>query len=222
MWYGECNVTPTGLTQYCPYDGPPKVLNDTTALETLSKWCPHLIPDPSQTINACCDSAQLATFSKNIELAANFLKRCPSCMMNLARHLCDFTCGKDQSNYMKIVETQNNTKGKEYITAIDLFITNDYLEGTYKSCKQVSVPSSGQLALDLMCGNWGASKCSAMRWFQFMGTAGDTNPFVPFQINYLNSTGPVNKDGKKYEPLNPQVTPCSKAFDVSCIFGNCL
>ncbi|XP_044253675.1 NPC intracellular cholesterol transporter 1 isoform X1 [Tribolium madens] len=222
VWYGECNTSPTGLKQYCPYDGPPKLLNDTTALETLSKWCPHLVSDSSQTINTCCDASQIATFASSVQLAANFLKRCPSCMMNLAGHLCDFTCGKDQTNYMKVVEIKNNTKGLEYITAVDLYITNEYLEGTYKSCKQVSVPSSGQLALDLMCGNWGASKCSAMRWFNFMGTAGDANPFVPFQINYLNSTGPVDKDGVKYEPLNPKITPCNKAIDSKTAACSCV
>jgi Niemann-Pick C1 protein len=222
VWYGECNVTPTGLTQYCPYDGPAKILTNTTALDSLSKWCPHLVPAPGQSLAACCDAAQVATFAKSIQLAANFLKRCPSCMMNLARHLCDLTCGVDQTNFMDIVETKNNSKGQEYITAIDLYITNDYLNGTYDSCKQISVPSSGQLAMDLMCGPWGASKCSAMRWFNFMGTAGPTNPFVPFQINYLNSSGPVDKNGQVFKPLDPKVTPCNKAFDAKSAACSCV
>lgn len=34
------------------------------------------------------------------------------------------------------------------------------MNGTYDSCKQVSVPSTSRLALDLMCGEWGASRCS--------------------------------------------------------------
>ncbi|XP_063904619.1 NPC intracellular cholesterol transporter 1 homolog 1b isoform X3 [Zophobas morio] len=221
VWYGECNKSGR-LTQYCEYSGPPKVLNDSSALDTLSKWCPHLVPDPNQSIDACCDSDQVATFASSIELAANLLKRCPSCMMNLARHLCDMTCGVTQSNFMEIVATKNNTKGQAYITEVNLYITNDYIEGTYNSCKQVMVPSTGQKAIDLMCGTWGASKCTAKRWFDFMGTSGDSNPFVPFQINYLNNSDPVNHNGHRYVPDSPHITPCSQAFDTKSAACSCV
>ncbi|RZC34182.1 hypothetical protein BDFB_012047 [Asbolus verrucosus] len=212
IWYGECNKK--GLTkQNCPYDGPPKLLNNSDAIHTLSSWCPHLVPDLNSAVSTCCDVNQITTFSTNIELAASLLKRCPSCMMNLAKHLCDFTCGPKQSNYMEVVSVKNNSNGQSYIDEVNLYITNDYLNGTFSSCKQVSVPSGGSLALDLMCGLWGAAKCSPMRWFSYMGDA--NNPFVPFQINYKNVSGPVNHTDHTFEPLNPQVTPCSQPFDVS-------
>lgn len=75
----------------------------------------------------------------------------------------------------------------------------------------MSVPSTGQLALDLMCGEWGASRCSPMKWFKYMGDA-ENNAYVPFQINYLaqNSSQPINGQ----IPLNPKVTPCSESLDV--------
>lgn len=73
----------------------------------------------------------------------------------------------------------------------------------------MSVPSTGTLALDVMCGPWGASKCSALRWYEFMGTK---STFVPFQINYRNQTKPL-VDG--FTPLNPTTTSCSKSIDVS-------
>lgn len=38
------------------------------------------------------------------------------------------------------------------------------------------------------------------------------NPYVPFQINYRNTSEPV-VDG--FTPLNLPVTPCSKALNVS-------
>lgn len=86
------------------------------------------------------------------------------------------------------------------------------MNGTFDSCKQVQVPSTGQLALDLMCGSWGASKCSAERWFGYMGDS-KGNPFVPFQINYLPQKSPDIVDDMK--PLNPKVIPCSQSIDVS-------
>jgi hypothetical protein len=89
--------------------------------------------------------------------------------------------------------------------------TQDYLSGTFNSCRNVQYPSTGQLALDLMCGAWGAAACSPIRWFSYMG---DINtPAVPFQINYIahNGTEPVDN----IIPNNPKVIPCSESVDVS-------
>lgn len=96
----------------------------------------------------------------------------------------------------------------DYIDEINVYITQNYIEGTFNSCKKVSVPSTGQLALDLMCGPWGAAKCTPYRWFEYMGQAGD-NVFIPFQINYKLAP----KEG--FTLLDPPIIPCSSALDVS-------
>lgn len=75
---------------------------------------------------------------------------------------------------------------------------------------QVSVPSTGQLALDLMCGTWGASRCTAAKWFHYMGTQ-EGNPYVPFGINYIATEQPKNG----FSPLDPKVVPCNESIDVS-------
>lgn len=72
---------------------------------------------------------------------------------------------------------------------------------------QVIVPSTGKLALDVMCGEWGASRCSPKKWFEFMGDASG-NLYVPFQITYI--TDPVDD----YIPLDPEIVPCNKAINV--------
>lgn len=73
---------------------------------------------------------------------------------------------------------------------------------------QVIVPSTGKLALDMMCGEWGASRCSPKKWFAFMGDAAG-NPFVPFPINY------ITEKVDDLTPLNPPIIPCNKAINVS-------
>lgn len=103
--------------------------------------------------------------------------------------------------------------GTEYVNGIDLYITNKYLDGTFNSCNKVSVPSTGQLALDLMCGEWGASRCTPLKWFHFMGDA-ENNIYVPFQITYVNTDRPV----RSFVPLDPPITPCSKPLNVSITF----
>jgi len=52
-----------------------------------------------------------------------------------------------------------------------------------------------------------------------MGEAED-NPFVPFQITYIETNEKIGK----YDPLNPSVTPCSKGINVSVkvIYFYCL
>lgn len=75
------------------------------------------------------------------------------------------------------------------------------------------MPSTGQLALDLMCGEWGASRCTPLKWFHFMGDA-ENNIYVPFQITYVNTDRPV----RSFVPLDPPITPCSKPLNVSITF----
>lgn len=94
---------------------------------------------------------------------------------------------------------------------IDVHITEQYMSGAYNSCRSVQFPSSGQLALDLMCGDWGAARCSPARWYGFMGDAAG-NSFVPFQINYRAHNTTAEVDG--FTPLDPLVVPCNSSVDV--------
>jgi Niemann-Pick C1 protein len=66
----------------------------------------------------------------------------------------------------------------------------------------------------MMCGAWGAYRCSAKRWFEYMGETKD-NPFVPFKINYIayNTTDTVDQ----FTPVNPKTVPCSEKLDVSFV-----
>ncbi|XP_066601726.1 NPC intracellular cholesterol transporter 1 isoform X2 [Prorops nasuta] len=203
VWYGECFTDTFGRIKNCPYNGTAKAL-DLEGQKLLSSVCPHLMMDDGNGIQTCCGTDQLKTLEKNIKLASNFLKRCPSCLDNLVKHFCDFTCSQDQSTFINVTKIATTDKGVKYINEIDVYITNKYLNGTFNSCSKVSIPSTGRLALDLMCGEWGASRCSALKWFHYMGDAGG-NVFVPFQINYKNTDISVGQ----FQPLDPVITPCN-------------
>ncbi|CAG9824579.1 unnamed protein product [Phaedon cochleariae] len=212
VWYGECNLTPVSNTkQNCPYNGPPKPLNG-TGIEILKRRCPDI--DPAST---CCDSDQLHTLEKNLELPDTMLGRCPSCMANFLRHICHMTCSPNQAEFMKVNSTTVNPKtNKTYISELDVYISNEYITGTFNSCIQVSVPSTGRKALDLMCGDWGASRCTPLRWFMYMGNK--KTPQVPFQINWHNQTG----SKKGFVPMDPTTVPCSKALNANTPACNCV
>ncbi|KAL2715871.1 NPC intracellular cholesterol transporter 1 isoform X2 [Vespula squamosa] len=206
IWYGECYKDSYTHIKNCHYIGPAKPL-DKEGQKLLAEQCPHLITDINKETNTCCDIKQLQTLKKNIKLAANFLKRCPSCLDNLSKHFCEFTCSPHQSSFINVTEVLKN-EGIEYVNQIDVYISNKYLDGTYKSCNKVSVPSTGQLALDIMCGEWGSSRCSPAKWFHYMGDA-STNSFVPFQITYINTNNPIGS----FKPMNPEITPCNKSLN---------
>ncbi|CAH1984188.1 unnamed protein product [Acanthoscelides obtectus] len=205
VWYGECNKK-SSTKQNCPYDGPAKPLDDAKGKALLKKWCDGVI-DPDKPM--CCDYAQLQTFDQNMGMPSSLLGRCPSCFVNLRRHICLLTCAPNQSEFLEVKKTEVNKENRTYITELDIHITNDYLWGTFNSCIQVSVPSTGTKALDLMCGQWGAVKCNPMRWFSYMG---DKTTFsVPFQMNYINETG--NSTGGRFTPMDPPTIPCSQSVD---------
>lgn len=69
--------------------------------------------------------------------------------------------------------------------------------------------------MDIMCGEYPASRCSANKWFTYMGSA--DNVYVPFQITYIqhdNSSSII--DG--YRPLDPPTVPCSSPLNVSYLY----
>ncbi|XP_034472622.1 NPC intracellular cholesterol transporter 1 [Drosophila innubila] len=207
VWYGVCNKDAFGHNQYCSYNGTAKAMND-EGLQLLAERCSFLLK--SEQKNFCCDVAQVKILNEQVKLAANFLDRCPACMSNLVRHICEFSCSPSQSEFVKVVETKPNKNDVPYITSIDLHITEGYINKTYKSCSQVSVPQTGQLALDLMCGAYPASRCSPTKWFTYMGDK-QNNYYVPFQITYVQHQTNSTKDG--FTPADPKTTPCDKAVN---------
>nr|XP_034176148.1 NPC intracellular cholesterol transporter 1 isoform X4 [Osmia lignaria] len=215
IWYGECYQDEMMHKKNCHYIGPPKPL-DNEGQKILAKNCHHLINDSGNGINTCCDTNQLQTMDLNIKLAANFISRCPSCLDNLVKHFCEFTCSTKQSTFINVTDIQESN-GKKYVNKIEVYITNKYLEGTFNSCSKVSVPSTGQLAMDIMCGVWGASRCTPMKWFHYMGDA-ENNGYVPFQITYKNTDEPVGN----FTPVDPIVTPCSKALNKNTPACSCV
>lgn len=60
-------------------------------------------------------------------------------MANLVRHICDFTCIANQSNFLEVLglATGNKKNNGTYVTGVNMYITEKYLNGTYNSCSRV-------------------------------------------------------------------------------------
>lgn len=124
IWYGQCYKDLHDKN--CPYDGPAKPL-DSEGQKLLAKNCPYLLVDNGKGINTCCDTKQLTTLDQNLKLASNFLKRCPSCLDNLSRHICDFMCGTNQSNFINVtmIKEANGNILFHFITLVKFLIFYD-------------------------------------------------------------------------------------------------
>ncbi|XP_017042857.1 NPC intracellular cholesterol transporter 1 isoform X1 [Drosophila ficusphila] len=205
IWYGVCNTNAFQHSQNCPYNGTAKEM-PSDGLDLMKHRCGYLLENSNNKF--CCDKTQVELLNKNVELAGHILDRCPSCIENLVRHICQFTCSPHQSEFMRVVATDKN-KDVEYITSVDLHVSTEYVNKTYKSCSQVSVPQTGQLAFDLMCGAYPASRCNPTKWFNFMGDA--TSPYVPFQITYIQHE--PNSKSDEFKPLNVTTVPCNQAVN---------
>ncbi|XP_041982247.1 NPC intracellular cholesterol transporter 1 isoform X2 [Aricia agestis] len=202
IWYGTCTpdkVKAQGKNTYCQYDGPPKPIQEASRA-VIEQLCPEYANGP-----VCCDSSQTDVLKSNIQIALNILDRCPSCSDNFKRHICAMTCAPNHSEYLKVVKTEPYNNETNRILAIDYHLSAAYMEGTFTSCANVQMPSTGQSAMDLMCGQWGSASCTPQRWFDFMGDV--TVPQVPFQINYKNGT----EDG--LTPADPKTRPCNEGIE---------
>ncbi|CAG9859649.1 unnamed protein product [Phyllotreta striolata] len=204
VWYDECYLDPdTELWKNCYYTGPPKPLQTSKSIGILKKWCPKISPELT-----CCSDKQLETMKNSMTLPQQLLSRCPSCLTNFLQSICHLTCSPVQSKFLNVSETAVDPQtNKTYITEMGFFIHNDYMENTYDSCKGISVPSTGGKVMDIMCGQWSSTKCSPLRWYQYLGNK-DT-PQVPFQINYFNSSKPLNG----FVPFNEPTFACSQSTD---------
>ena len=114
VWYGICERVNL-RSKNCVDHNPPRPLNS-SGIADLRVWCSHLLPEDykeGDEVRTCCDNAQLKEFISSFEMAGNIFGRCPSCVANLARHICDFTCSPHHAEFIevkKVKESKNKSK----------------------------------------------------------------------------------------------------------------
>lgn len=85
-----------------------------------------------------------------------------------------------------------------------------YASETLESCRYVSVPSTGEFAVNFMCGNNVAPLCTTRQFYDFLGN----NPQSPFLIDFkLHADN--DTDSEMTPPAMPTF-PCWERPDVSC------
>ncbi|XP_072764565.1 NPC intracellular cholesterol transporter 1 homolog 1b isoform X2 [Anoplolepis gracilipes] len=212
-WYGQFDGS--SLRTCVAKNITAQPINNTEAEIILQKRCPHFFEN-DESPETCCHATQIITMDSNMQMAEAIFSRCATCMRNLFRLICDMTCSSEQSRFVNV--TKSDTEGDiEYVVESEIHVTEEYINATYDSCKNVINPSTGMFAMDLACGSHGASRCSPKLWYEYMGDV-SANVFTPFQINYVYDRADKWDD----EPWNAETKKCSEAYDNLSIACSCV
>ena len=223
VWYGKCGVnTPDkgGLPLNCQYDGQPKPVTSPSSLAILEEVCPHLFPEDDKDhtqVDLCCDDFNIKSMREDLNQIIGFFSRCPQCLYNFYRFICDTTCSRNQSDFMKVVKTVDyfdpfTFTVKPAITEINYHLSDDFAYGQYNSCNTVLFPSTGQPVVQVMCENAQLSYCNVSGFYQATGQ--DYIAQVPFQMNHCFSGNDLKgecdtyKPDNNFVPYNPPVFEC--------------
>lgn len=205
IWHDVCRFDGNHW-QNCPYDGPGFPLDpitDAEAIEIIQRRCPEHYKSTDDLI--CCTPFSLQIMDTSISYAEAIYGRCPTCLKNLIRSICAFSCSPQASTYTDRHTAVDPFTGVEYITAIDFRVDQEYLQGVFDSCSYVVHPASGKKVLDIACGMYDSYMCDVEKWFQFMGDS-SINPLAPFTINYMPHDVPE-------ERFNYPAKTCDEVYD---------
>ncbi|KAF8974608.1 patched family-domain-containing protein [Flammula alnicola] len=163
----------------CPYDGPPVESDDKTR-QLLQDVCgPELAEGP-----LCCTSDQLETLRENFEQVEPLVSACPACRNNFRSFFCTFTCSPEQSTFLNITSTQKTSIGRTAVKSLDFYVSKQYGQGFFDSCKSVQYGNTNGYVMDLIGG--GAKNYSS--FLKFLGDEKDLGS--PFQINFPTTSPP--------------------------------
>ncbi|MGH0183683.1 UNVERIFIED_CONTAM: hypothetical protein FKN15_012752, partial [Acipenser sinensis] len=213
-FYDECGKNPTVSGSLIPaiipciYNGPAKPLAG-LHLQKLQEVCPMLYKGGAT--QACCSLEQLNTLQKSLLLSKPILSRCPSCVENFVNIYCQNTCNPNQSLHINITRTYNATINgviKEAVIEYQAYLSREFADRSFDSCKNVRIPATGGFAISTMCGKYGSTLCNTQRWLDFQGNSG--NGLAPLDIDFRlidNNT----QVGQGIVPLNTRVWSCNES-----------
>ena len=162
----------------------------------------------------CCDSAQINTLTRNLQLANQLLSRCPACEQNFYEVFCRMTCDPKQNSFLKVITTRNATNSV-LVTGIDYAISVQFADGMYNSCVNVQ-GVGGELAIKSLC-NTDVKHCSPEHLLSYLGDP-NQNPNTPLLIQFNVTEVPWQANGTTLHPMNHSTLHCSE----SCSCQDCV
>lgn len=244
VMYGVCGKTSSDLDLNCKVDHPPKPLKNEGDLTKLRTYCPELIDEfgnelccsPEQVENLISNLILPANILQRCPACFNNFRR-SFCEFTCSPKQYLFvnvtettptippTPQPPSSDEEQEQESSDEEPPEEHIdvsdlppnmvTKVDFFITRKYVRSTYDNCKNVLMSTTNGPSMDILCGPWGSYRCSAERWFDYMGSI--SNGYSPFDIKYryTQSEDEASKNSNKkhgiHEYLREQDVDASEA-----------
>ncbi|KAL2936836.1 NPC intracellular cholesterol transporter 1-like protein 1b [Bienertia sinuspersici] len=135
---------------------------------------------PTITGSVCCTERQFDTLRSQVQQAIPLLVGCPACLRNFLNIFCELSCSPNQSLFINVTSTAK-VSGNLTVDGIEFFVSEDFGEGLYDSCKDVKFGSMNTRAIDFV----GAGAKNYEEWFAFIGQkAGLGMPGSPYSINF--------------------------------------
>ncbi|KAF4357680.1 hypothetical protein F8388_007216 [Cannabis sativa] len=203
--YDICGERSDGKVLNCPY-GSEAVKPDELFSAKIQSLCPSI------SGNVCCTETQFDTLRTQVQQAIPFLVGCPACLRNFLNLFCELSCSPNQSIFINVTST-SEVNGNLTVDGIDYYITDNFGEGLFNSCKDVKFGTMNTRAMEFI----GAGAKSFKEWFAFIGQKAPPGfPGSPYSINFKSSISKPNG----MDPMNVSVYSCADT-SLGCSCGDC-
>ncbi|KAE8680372.1 V-type proton ATPase subunit B2 [Hibiscus syriacus] len=203
--YDICGARSDGKVVNCA-SGSPAVKPDELLSSKIQSLCPTI------TGNVCCTEAQFDTLRSQVQQAIPFLVGCPACLRNFLNLFCELSCSPNQSLFINVTSV-SQVRNNLTVDGIDFYITDDFGEGLYESCKDVKFGTMNTRAMEFI----GAGAKNFKEWFAFIGRRAPNNlPGSPYAIQFL----PTVPDSSGMKPMNVSTYSCGDV-SLGCSCGDC-
>lgn len=174
--YDICGERSDGKVLNCPDSSPSKKPDDLFSAK-IQSLCPTI------SGNVCCTERQFDTLRSQVQQAIPLLVGCPACLRNFLNLFCELSCSPNQSLFINVTSI-GKVNGNLTVDGIEYYVSEDFGEGLYNSCKDVKFGSMNTRAIDFI----GAGAKNYEEWFAFIGQrAGLGMPGSPYSIDFQTS-----------------------------------
>ncbi|CAN6249743.1 unnamed protein product [Urochloa humidicola] len=203
--YGICAHRSDGKVLNCA-NATKAVKPDTLFSSRIQSLCPTI------TGNVCCTVDQFDTLHQQVQQAVPFLVGCPACLRNFLNLFCEMSCSPNQSLFINVTSVKQ-ISNTTTVDGIDYYVTTNYGEELYNSCKDVKFGSLNTRAMDFL----GAGAKTYKDWLAFIGRQANPNePGSPYLITFRSDFS----DSSGVKPLNSTVYSCGDP-SLGCSCGDC-